>query len=96
MTVSISPGGVHEFISAGDGPKRKVRVVSFTGLSAAGGAIHQFFAPEYQPIAVIDVTDGSLRTASFSDTGDTRGELTQLDTGPAGHTMWAIYTDTGV
>ena len=96
MTVTIERKGLVELMSTWDGPKRKVRIVSFTGLAAPGGVLGAHFDTELQPIAVIDVTDGSLRTSEFSDTGNTRGELTQNDTGPSGHTCWAIYTDTGV
>lgn len=96
MTKSIAPEGFMELVSTKVGPLKKVRIVSFTGLAAAGGVVNTQFETGFQPVAVIDVTDGSLRTSSFSDTGNTTGQLTQLDTGPNAHIMWAIYTDTGV
>jgi len=102
MTISIGNRGYVELVSTADGAKRRVKIVSFTGLSGVdtgagnGGVINAQFDPALQPIAVVDVTDGSLRTAEFSDTGNTRGELTQTDTGPAGHTCWGIFTDTGI
>lgn len=95
-TKSIAPEGYIELYAADVGPKRKIRIVSFKGLSAAGGVVNAQFNKEFQPIAVIDVTDGKLRTSEFSDTGDTTGQLTQNDTGPSGQTCWAIYADTGV
>ena len=95
MTKSIAQEGYLELFSAKLGSARKVRIVSFLGLSAAGGVKNVQFDPAFQPVAVIDVDDGKLRTSSFSDTGNTQGELTQLDTGPSGHVCWAIYTDTG-
>lgn len=95
MTTSIAREGYIELFSAEVGAARKVRIVSFIGLSAAGGVKNTQFNPDFQPVAVVDVTDGKLRTASFSDTGDTLGELTQLDTGPSGHVCWAVYADTG-
>ena len=95
MTKSIGPEGYLELFSAAEGTLRKLRIVSFVGRSAAGGVVNAQFNPDFQPIAVVDMRDGKLRTAEFSDTGNTLGELTQLDTGPSGHTCWAIYTDTG-
>ena len=91
-----------ELMAPEEGPKRKMRIVSFKGITGVdtgvgnGGVAHPQFDNAFQPIAVVDMTDGKLRTSEFSDTGDTLGTLTQVDTGPAGHTMWAIYTDTGV
>lgn len=96
MARTIGPGGVLELFSPEVGSRKKVRIVSFKGLAAAGGVINGQFDNNFQPVAVLDVTDGKLRTSEFSDTGDTLGELTQLDTGPSGHTCWAIYADTGV
>lgn len=96
MTTSIGHRGVLELFAADAGPKHKVKIVSFVGLSAAGGVEHADFDATMQPVAVLDLNDGSLRTSEFSDTGNTQGTLTQTDTGPSGHVCWAIYTDTGV
>ena len=96
-TVSIGPNGWVDLLTAKEGAKRKpVRVVSFVGLAAAGPAVAPGRDAGQHPVAVIDVTDGKLRTSEFSDTGNNAGFLTQLDTGPSGHTILAIMTDTGV
>lgn len=96
MTISIGPKGHVDLVSSFEGPKRKVKVVSFIGRSTAGPVNHPKITADMQPIAVIDLNDGSLRTSEFSDTGDTTGTLTQLDTGPSGHACWAVFTDTGI
>jgi hypothetical protein len=97
MATTIGHRGVLEILTPGAGPKRKpIRIVSFVGLSAAGGVVHPMFDASRHPIAVIDVDEGKLRTAEFSDTGDTTGELTQIDTGPSGHVMLSIWADTGI
>lgn len=96
MAISVGPKGHITMVSSASGPKRKVKVVSFIGRSTAGAVNHPQIDSNMQPIAVIDMVDGSLRTAEFSDTGNTMGTLTQIDTGPSGHACWAIFTDTGI
>ena len=95
-TVTVGPNDFIELITTEEGPHRRMRIVSFVGLSAAGGVVNSQFNTDFQPVAVVDMNDGKLRTSEFSDTGDTTGQLTQTDTGPSGHTCFAVYTDTGV
>jgi hypothetical protein len=96
MAITIGHKGYVDLLSSTAGSKRKLRIVSFTGLAAAGGVLHQQFDNKMQPVAVFDMSDGKTRTAEFSDTGDTLGQLTQIDTGPSGHVCWAVFSDTGI
>lgn len=96
MSISVGPGGYLELFSPGVGAKRKVKIHEFVGRATAGDINDPKFDVGFQPIAVVNVEHGILATASFSDTGNTTGTLKQLDTGPAGHVHFAIYTDTGV
>lgn len=103
MTVKIGYGGYLDLLANyGPGPRRKVRIISFIGRAEAGPVIGNGMFPRTATKlgfkAVIDVSDGKNRTTEFSDTGALTANiphLTQLDTGPSGHTCWAIITDTG-
>lgn len=100
MTIKIGQGGYVKLQGPDEGPRRQVQIVSFKGASAAGEVAGPHFRIPTDKIslrAVIDVDDGKNRTTEFRDTGAAAGDLhlSQLDTGPSGHTMWAIYTDTG-
>ena len=104
MTIKIGPKGYVDLIASEVGPKRKVKIVGFTGLAAAGPIAGQHFPhnnSERGLKAVIDMTWGLNSTAYFRDTGSDTGNihLSQVDTGAGGnfdgHTMWAVITDTG-
>jgi hypothetical protein len=105
MTISVGPKGYVDLIANDVGPKRKVKVVSFTARADDGPITGQHFpynASKNQLTAVIDMTIGRNVTGSFRDTGSEAGNihLSQVDTGTAndnwdGHIMWAVITDTG-
>jgi hypothetical protein len=104
MTTTIGPKGYEDLFAADVGPDRKVTIVAFTGLAAAGPIVHPHFPPTASKRGVklvLDMVTGLNSTSYFSDTGSVAGNLhlTQTDTGQggnfSGHTMWAIISDTG-
>jgi hypothetical protein len=105
MTIKIGPKGYVDLVASDVGAAKKIRIVAFKGLAAAGEIPGQHFpvnASKSRLAATIDVTTGLNATAYFRDTGSLVGDLhlTQVDTGAtpnhSGNTMWAIITDTGV
>lgn len=97
MTIVIGNRGYVKHQSSAVGASGTVETVSFTGRATAGGVDHpQFKTEKKRLVSVIDMNERKSRLAEFSDTGATNGELTQLDTGPSGHTIWASFMDTGV
>ena len=96
MAISIGPGGHTQLLSAAEGPKRgAIRVISFVGRSDTGAISNPMFITAQNLAAVIDVTDGSVRTTEFAELLE-NGVISQTDTGPSGHTCFAIVSDTGV
>ena len=100
MAVSIGPGGHLDVATAGGGPQRNVRLVSFYGRSDTGYISQPILRSGENPIAVIDVNKGRIVTSSFG--GIVTGGISQTDTGGlgddgsmSGHTMLAVITDTG-
>lgn len=94
MAFSLGPNSNTEFISTGAGAKRRVRLISFFGRADTGAINHPMIVSGEHVVAVIDVSDGSIRTTEFTDIL-AHGIISQTDTGPSGHTMFALITDTG-
>jgi len=101
MAISIGPKGYLDLLSTDEGPRRRVRIISFTSPGDTGPIVHQMFEVGNHPAAIIDIDAGELVTSSFKTTvGSNHAIRHQSDTGLAaaldGHTCWAVITDTGV
>lgn len=100
MAISIGHKGYLNLISADEGPRRMIRIISFTSPGDTGPIVHDQFEVGKAPAVIIDMDTQDVVTTSFK-TGVSAAHAIrhQSDTGVAaaisGHTCWAIVADTG-
>ena len=105
MAIRIGPKGYIDLFASEVGSRRRLRIVSITGLAANAEIANPFAPPNASKKAIIgaiDMSRGLNVTSYIKDTGSVAGDLhfTQADTGGgtsnlSGNTIWCFIGDTG-